>query len=51
MHTHARTHAHTHMHAHIGLKAEGLYRVSGKKEDCLALQQKIDEGRKSTVNF
>ena len=27
-----------------GLKAEGIYRVSGKKEDCLALQEKYDEG-------
>ncbi len=27
-----------------GLKAEGIYRVSGKKEDCLALQEKFDEG-------
>ena len=27
-----------------GLKAEGIYRVSGKKEDCLTLQGKYDEG-------
>ena len=27
-----------------GLRSEGLYRVSGKKEDCLALQEKFDEG-------
>jgi len=26
------------------LKSEGIYRVSGKKEDCLALQQRFDEG-------
>ena len=31
-----------------GLKAEGIYRVSGKKEDCLALQEKYDEGMKFT---
>lgn len=28
-----------------GLKSEGIYRVSGKKEDCLELQEKFDEGR------
>ena len=27
-----------------GLKAEGIYRVSGKKEDCLTLQERFDEG-------
>ena len=27
-----------------GLKAEGVYRVSGKKEDIMALQDKYDEG-------
>ena len=27
-----------------GLKTEGIYRVSGKKEDIMALQDKYDEG-------
>ena len=27
-----------------GLTAEGLYRVSGKKDDCLALQDLFDQG-------
>lgn len=27
-----------------GLKAEGVYRVSRKKEDIIALQEKYDEG-------
>ena len=27
-----------------GLKSEGIYRVSGKKEDILSLQEKYDEG-------
>ena len=27
-----------------GLKSEGIYRVSGKKEDCLTLQEKYDQG-------
>ena len=28
-----------------GLKMEGIYRVSGKKEDCLTLQEKFDQGK------
>lgn len=28
-----------------GLKIEGIYRVSGKKDDCLTLQEKYDEGK------
>ncbi len=27
-----------------GINMEGLYRVSGKKEDCLTLQEKFDQG-------
>lgn len=27
-----------------GIKMVGLYRVSGKKEDCLTLQDKFDQG-------
>ena len=27
-----------------GLKTEGVYRVSGKKDDVMALQEKYDEG-------
>ena len=27
-----------------GLKTEGVYRVSGKKEDIMSLQEKYDEG-------
>ena len=27
-----------------GLDMEGIYRVSGKKDDCLLLQDKFDEG-------
>ena len=27
-----------------GLKIEGIYRVSGKKDDCLALQDQYDQG-------
>ena len=30
-----------------GLKVEGIYRVSGKKEDIMALQDKYDEGMRS----
>ena len=34
-----------HMWSPIGLKSEGLYRVAGRKDDCLTLQAKVDEGR------
>ena len=27
-----------------GLKIEGIYRLSGKKEDCLMLQDRFDQG-------
>jgi len=42
-HTHTK-HTHTHTHTHTALKSERIYRVSGKKEDCLALQERFDEG-------
>ena len=32
-----------------GLQAEGIYRVSGKKEDVLSLQDKFDEGKEHTL--
>ena len=34
-----------------GLKTEGVYRVSGKKEDIMSLQEKYDEGRYMYMRF
>ena len=34
-----------------GLKTEGVYRVSGKKEDIMSLQEKYDQGRYMYMRF
>ena len=33
----------------MGLKVEGIYRVPGKKENCLLLQDKFEEGNKTRM--
>lgn len=32
-----------------GMKSVGIYRISGKKEDCLTLQEKFDNGQLEKV--
>ena len=33
-----------HIIEEIGMNSEGIYRISGKKEHCLAFQEKFDQG-------